>query len=177
MWCKQGWLTLRLLCLTVWVTRRSLVHWISLGSSVSARSVPNFCNSWAVVFTVTAKFSMAWGRTPLWVHQHWSSSGSRQHSNSPYGGVSTGCGSNPGFLPALQSAALCPHTHEGLTESSASQSVKTVDSSYTPHFPHGWSETSSLWASASQSEMLPLYVYRGGNLQSLIELLMSLSRN
>lgn len=32
----------------------------SLGSSVSARSVPNVCSICAVVFTVIAKFSIAW---------------------------------------------------------------------------------------------------------------------
>lgn len=36
------------------------MHCTSLGSSVSARSVPKVCSICAVVFTVIAKFSIAW---------------------------------------------------------------------------------------------------------------------
>ena len=64
-------LTLSLSCFSVWAHSRSLVHCTSLGSSVSARSVPNFCSIWAVVFTVTAKFSMAWQRDNYYFWAHW----------------------------------------------------------------------------------------------------------
>lgn len=53
--------------------------------------------------------------------------------DSPSGGGSTDCGSNPGFLPALRSAGPCPHTRGGPTTSSASRSVKTDPSRQPMH--------------------------------------------
>lgn len=146
-------ITLRLLCLSVCAVRRSLVHWTSLGSSVSARSVPNFCNIWAVVFTVMAKFSTAYGNrltcysaissnlahhTPaimsnLWKLYNFIVSSYRYmvlnttvSQCSLFGGVSTDCDSIPGFLLTLGSAGFYPHSHVGQTASSASQSANTV---------------------------------------------------
>lgn len=132
-------ITLRLLCLSVCAVRRSLVHWTSLGSSVSARSVPNFCNIWAVVFTVMAKFSMAYGNR-LTCYSAMSSNLAHHTpaimSNlvlnatvsqcSLFGGVSTDCDSIPGFLLTLGSAGFYPHSHVGQTASSASRSANTV---------------------------------------------------
>lgn len=122
-------ITLRLLCLSVCVVSRSLVHWTSLGSSVSARSVPNFCNIWAVVFTVSAKFSMAWEKkTHMWLCSVLQCNGLcclNTSKHSQFGGGSTDCDSTPGSLRAPWSAVLYPHSHVGLTGSSASQSANT----------------------------------------------------
>lgn len=46
-----------LLC--VWVLSTALVAGTSLGSSVSASSVPKLCSLWAVCLTMSAKLSMA----------------------------------------------------------------------------------------------------------------------
>lgn len=146
-------ITLRLLCLSVCAVRRSLVHWTSLGSSVSARSVPNFCNIWAVVFTVMAKFSIAYGNrlkcysamssnlahhTPaimsnLWNFYSFTVSSFRDmvlnttvSQYSLFGDVSTDCDSIPGFLLTLGSAGFYPHSHVGQRASSASRSANTV---------------------------------------------------
>lgn len=80
-------------------------------------------------------------------------------SDPPYGGVSTGCGSTPGFLPVPRSAGLCPRTRGGPTESSASLSATQVPAVTLrlaqPAFPT-WlivetSEAASLKGSGSQS--------------------------
>lgn len=46
--------------LSVCVLSRSIVAWTSLGSSVSASSVPNDCRVCAVFFTIRANPSIAW---------------------------------------------------------------------------------------------------------------------
>lgn len=46
---------------------------------------------------------------------------------SQFGGVSTDCDSTLGFLQAPGSGGLYPHSHAGLTESSASQPANTFN--------------------------------------------------
>lgn len=77
--CMHG-VTFILSFLVVCVLSRMVVAWISLGSSVSASSVPNDCRVCAVFFTINAKPSIAWcirdTTKPISQHAH----GDRQGS-------------------------------------------------------------------------------------------------
>lgn len=123
-WAHIHTVTLRLSCFSVCAVSRFLVDWTSLGNSVSARSEPNLCNIWAVVFTVMAKFSMAWGNKRLVNDASQMPLLGYRTAYSRFGGGSTDCGSTPGFLRAPGSAGLYPRSHAGPTESSTSQSGK-----------------------------------------------------